>query len=392
MEKTNINKKYFYTLLLLGIFGTYCYCQMATPKEAITYLKSAARTSLLSGNDITATITQYKEIIDMSPADIDATLLAEYAYALALGGFYDLALINLDRVRNVNSNNIQTYFFAARIFDIIGLKNLSAELWPKALAKDTPSWIKFDTQKLVERYKPPTYKPDKIEKENMGNEFSKGNLLLSQGCFFQAANVFNNIITQSPEHYVPYMGYSIALEKIGAPKSAIKELRKAMELAEKQKISVTKTLQIQTRIEELENKVETTPPQEIKTAKSLGLESTGKKMFFVGGNSYSGNTGLNMRFGTYDNRGGEGGLDLGLNSGALSFGVSFRRLIKNRLVLGSGVKYSGSAFSVLGVIGVSRELPKSKGSRLEFLVDVETGGSSSTISLVFGVTGYFGKK
>jgi hypothetical protein len=68
---------------------------------------------------------------------------------------------------------------------------------------------------LTEKYKMKLLPGVTLTGDQVVENFKRANRLTAQGSYLQAIGLFEEIITQYPGEYLPYVGYSIALEKTG---------------------------------------------------------------------------------------------------------------------------------------------------------------------------------
>lgn len=354
-----------------------------------------ARGNILSG-DIPDAIIEYKELV-RSSKKLDPELLSEYAYALALGGFYDFALANLDRARLIAPDNKIRDFYASQVFLLMRYpaSSFPGELWTTDMNKDIPGWISNDVRKIRIKYKT---KMPKTKINDLGESFSKANLLLAQHCFFQSIDLFRNITTQYPDIHLSYVGYSLALENAGSPKSALKVLKKAQVLVAKSEEDNELKESMKARIKELENPPKPPPVDEKKAKIKIRRSQLKNRIFFIGGNTSSGGTGFTMRIGAHSGRGIEGGLDLGydpilkgMTVGVSGYAVKKQKNSSFSIIYGLGLRNSPAGANVVLTFGTRRPVARLDNVELNFLVNIE-GGSVFKAGLTVGMSSYFGKR
>jgi len=164
----------------------------------------------------------------LARASRDASLAAEYAYALALAGNTELALAHLDRAFLTDANNPEVLFFASKIFDALGVTDAAAEL-----ARSAPDWLDGGGAKPAIKLKPA---------KDLGESLSAANSLIGQRRFASAAERFAGIVRKYPDEQMSWAGYAIALEKLGAFKTAAKAVAKDLELGKKEDEETRKLL------------------------------------------------------------------------------------------------------------------------------------------------------
>jgi tetratricopeptide (TPR) repeat protein len=362
------------------------YEKIFRPSPAKKFRKEirAARKALVTGKSFEA-IEKYREIMDKSGAE-DSGLLSEYAYALALGGFPEYSVINLDRARFVDLRDIRVFYYAARIFEKSGINGFSPELWPKELNKKMPGWLRAETGRINDAYASRSF--DFVPEGNLSEEMDKANLLLGNQCYFQAVYAFEGITRKFPGEYLPYAGYAIALDRIGLPDNASGKLKKALELLRgKSGDAVTN---INNELTVLSVRAKQRTPEEKKDAALLGLKSPYERNLFFLGASAGSSSSLNMRLGAYTGKSGEAGVDLGYYSpGGINISLSARHQLNEKYFIGTGIRVSPS-FGLIGTVG--RKLAIGRKISADLFADIELGGSGLKVYLNLGQTMYWGKK
>jgi tetratricopeptide (TPR) repeat protein len=318
-------------------------------------------------------------------------LLAEYAYSLALGGFYDLALTNLDRAR-YSKYDAGIFFFASQVMGLMGYGDIASELWPSDRRSETPNWIKVDAKRLMEKY---ASSAAYSTSSDLGAEVAKANTLLSMQCYFQALNAFSGMTAKFPDQCVPFMGLSIALEKTGALDSSYRNLEKAVSLMDKQKVDPAKKQSARAHLNELKAAINgnyVVLPE--KTTPGAGGASDKKSAIFLGGGSSSG---LLLRYAHVTKTGGENGIGIGL-SGSPSVEISLRKVKYNNpqnprmgMLSGLGLSYSSSGTSFDFYFGSHNKSTKGNGA-FEFMMDIGISGDNISMSFILGNTSYYGKR
>ncbi|RQW79528.1 MAG: hypothetical protein EHM79_20615, partial [Geobacter sp.] len=109
-----------------------------------------ARNLILSEN-INEAIASYAQLILKDSTN--ATLLAESAYALALGGVYEAALLRLDRSWSLGANSPDVNYLTGQIFALMGYNDISNEVWKTTERYRLPVWIATRAPELLEKYR-----------------------------------------------------------------------------------------------------------------------------------------------------------------------------------------------------------------------------------------------
>ena len=183
------------------------------------------RNLILSGN-INAAIASYAPLAQTSPNN---TLIAEYAYALALGGIYDAALITLDRIES-QFNESDVNYFTSQVFILMGYDDIATEFWKLSDNNKIPSWIALNATILSEKHKSNLKGLKKLSRDELIAKFKSANELTGEHLYLESIAQFHELIDFLPNEYLPYAGYSIPLEKIGAFEKSEQVVEKALSL------------------------------------------------------------------------------------------------------------------------------------------------------------------
>jgi tetratricopeptide (TPR) repeat protein len=232
MHRGNL-KKYVFCLCLCGLpfIHSIGYAQKSLGKELQV---DVARSYLLNGK-MNEAISTYSQLLEKDSTNL--VLIGEDAYALALGGFHEAALIRLDRLWNMKENwqysssyvVSQVFYFVSKVLSLTGSEDLASEFRNTERSGAIPVWIDSRTTTLENRYRLKSPK-NLITKGNKNDDFKMANMLSSKKLFFQAAILFQEVMEMYPDEYLGYMGYSITLEKMGFYDLASKALQKALPL------------------------------------------------------------------------------------------------------------------------------------------------------------------
>lgn len=359
--------------------------------------KEAAREFVLKG-DFDRAISYYSSLLEKDTANV--SLNGEYAYALALDGIYDAALSRLDRVWSLKDKSPDINFFISQVYALMGLNELAGEFMkgvrPK---KDIPSWINKQAPAMLEKYR---YRPsgsESAQSEDVAVRFKRANRMTAQNCDIQALAAFEGIISEYPGEYLPYVGYSIALEKTSLFERSAQEIEKA--------ISITGNSQENSNTRQLLDKRLVTVKNKIGKGESAKYSGNmmKDKMFtaYAGGMVAESYISLNGKIGTYQSGFGSVSVDLGLSSasGISSFnaGVQSYYRTKKVLVAGYGLTASlqdGSSTVYFKIsLGVSF-MNKKKTSSFDIFLDgqepLTPKGAATIMGLSMGRSVYFGKR
>lgn len=275
--------------------GVLLNCFLISPAWAAS-LRSQAR-ELLKKQDFSGAVAAYKAIPKGSS---DAGLVAEYAYSLALLGFTDLALTQLDRAFIEDAASAEVLYFGSSVLLAMGLEEAAQEI-----SRPAPVWM-ANSRTALENLEP------ERELGDFEGELASANLLMTQMRYVSASVRFKRITEKYPDEGIAWAGYAIALEKMGAYRAAARAVEKDIELSEPEEQS----MKVKTAYK---SELESQPP-----LKSLRANRAlqGRYLAFMGGslNRTSGNTvsNLNVRMGKFfTNR-----FDAALNAGVVSGNIS----------------------------------------------------------------------
>lgn len=137
---------------------------------------------------------------------VNADLLAEYAYTLALNHDFEAALINIDRARMLGTKFGD--FFSAQILLLMGHNNASEQFMK--LAK-IPDWVNKIYIELGKKYTTITT----INQNSPEYALIRTNKLAAQRQFLQAIVLFEELKTLYPNTSIIYIDYSTVWESLG---------------------------------------------------------------------------------------------------------------------------------------------------------------------------------
>lgn len=318
----------------------------------------------------------------------DATLAAEYAFALALAGHTDLALAHLDRAFLADAANLDVMFYASAVFEALGMRIVAKELY-----RPPPAWLAGGAPGIAAL---------KLPVGEYQELFDTANLLISQRRFASAAPRFASLVGTYPDMPLPWAGYAIVLEELGAFKAAAEAVEKNIELG-KEEDQETVKLHTAHKAE-----LEARPPATPAPAKKLNEMLKGRYLSFFGlGYNHTETASifdLQTRVGKFLTNRFDAGASFGLISGyedsdynGLSFGVSGR--YNNPLPVSMPLNFTTGArlgyqpgpednFAVVLTPGLSYVLAN---GALDLYLDLAlTGPSEGTQTLSLGYTVYFG--
>lgn len=183
----------------------------AVPASAGTdpAFRAARETLLSSASQPKTVLLKYNEAAKKSAA---APGMGEYAYALANAGLGGTALYQLDRALAAEPLNSDVRFYLSEVFNAFGMRDASSEL-----GAPPPAWLKA-----------PLKLPDLEIQAPQGDEASAVtavNLLLAQNRLAQAAVLLDKLCRTYPANARYRVGYTMALDKLGAYKAAAAQAR-----------------------------------------------------------------------------------------------------------------------------------------------------------------------
>ena len=217
-----------------------------------------ARSMVLSG-DYSGAVAAYNPLALNTQGAVPA---AEYAYALALAGQRDLALAHLDRAFLADPSSPEVLFYASAVFGALGMQVVAKELH-----REPPAWLAAGPPKMAALALPSGKYQDL---------FDGANLLLSQLRLASTAARFASIVRAYPAAQLPWAGYAISLEKLGAFKAAARAVERDIELGAKE---VPETL---TLLEEHKAELEARPPVTYSPPPNPNENLKGRYLFFFG--------------------------------------------------------------------------------------------------------------
>jgi hypothetical protein len=148
-----------------------------------------------------------------------AAVTAEYAYAQAYAGVPEAALYNIDRALIAEPLNPEVRFYLSEILNAFRLEDASAEF-----SVPVPAWLKTPLKLPALDIPAPSG-----DFEQVVLDIER---LMSQGRYAQSAVLLDRLCRKQSDNARCYAGYALALEKLGAYKSAAAQARKNLELSQ----------------------------------------------------------------------------------------------------------------------------------------------------------------
>jgi len=294
-----------------------------------------ARVMLLTGN-LNGAVIDYAQ--SLSKDSLNISLNSEYAYALALNGIYDAALARFDRIWGNRAGNTDAVFFAAQVYTLMGYDQLAAELMNDPARNKAPQWISSETGELTEKYKMKLLPGVTLTGDQVVENFKRANRLTAQGSYLQAIGLFEEIITQYPGEYLPYVGYSIALEKTGLYGRSAWAVDAALKITENDPEQKDAKQFLDKRLSAIKSKSVTPQQDDVSVVKpaAASVSKSNNLMLYAGGMVSSAYTSINSRFGYFLSESTNVAVDAGISSvsGNTSYilGLSFYQ--RRRIIVG----------------------------------------------------------
>jgi tetratricopeptide (TPR) repeat protein len=378
----------------------YYYKQQWFYGTAVNPEVAKARNSILAGNINDAISSYYHILVNDST---NAVVLAEDAYALALGGIYDAALIRLDRCWSINANSTDVNYFTSQVLLLMGYSDVAAEFWKGSGSMNVPDWISLVAPALLQKYSDKSHGVVKESKQSVINDFKRANELAARKSNFQSIALFRKLIVLCPNEYLVYAGYSIVLEKAGALASSARAIENALALTGNKVEDRERNQYLQKRLDEINKKLRAIPKDAlpgISNQKSQDAFNP-QMMAYFGGTLAPSLLTINGRIGYYLSGASNAAFDIGVTSTGTGTSVNlalsgyFR---KKALVTGTGLMMtSGSGTTSLSVrisVGASI-LNRNHKSSVDIFLDGTAGltkGSLTTVGFSVGKSLYFGKR
>jgi tetratricopeptide (TPR) repeat protein len=359
-----------------------------------------ARVLILTEN-INSAIAVYARLLAKDSNNV--SLSSEYAYALALNGIYDAAIVRLDRIWNQKANNNEVNYFASQIFALMGYDQLAGEFWKESEKNIAPSWISAKAPELLQKRKRNQLNLSASGRDELVSMFKHANRMTAQNFNVQSILLFEEITNQYPNEYLPYVGYSIALEKAGLMEKSAQTIETAIQIVgDNPEQKDTKEF-LDKRLVTVKSKINAQGQNSGQSAASSDLKAdNGPALIaYAGGFIAKSYTSLNARFGNYLSKSAYVSADLGLTSaGGMSYvnvGLSgyYRQGI---FVEGFGISAAlgNNTTALFGKISVGVSfMNKNRTSSLDIFLDGKlplTKGGVTTVGLSVGQSIYFGKR
>lgn len=328
----------------------------------------------------------------------NASITGEFAYTLALCGWFDAALALIEPYWTEFSNYPQIVFFTSQIFALAGYTDIATGLATLPVQRQIPSWLSKDSDRILQNNRRLLPAPCSMSREVLVDQVKLANRLTAIRQPLQAIAVFGLAVQQYPDEYLPWIGYSIALENTGLTALAALAVENAIahigNQPEKQQF---KNL-LSERSAELIKKQNMQPKQPLSDPNNTTAAGA---MVYAGGMLTTGFSSFNMRMGVYVAQMSNVTIDAGIQSISGTARVNLGTSVYNRykkLVYGTGVNASlGKSYSAvyLKFSAGPSFMNRRKTASLDIFWDINLSTSKkypSTFGFSIGRSIYFGKR
>lgn len=380
-------KKYFYKNQWFYANGT-----NATYNEA--------RTLVLKEKFFDA-VAAYSRLIKRDSTN--PTLMAEDAYALALAGLYDAALMRLETAWKFEANSPDVNYFTAQVYLLMGYDDLALAFWKMNQKYHVPDWILAYAPTLLGKYKKARMDMSRVDKQSLLLDFDRANELASENLNIQSLGLFHRVINYFPNEYLPYFGYSLTLESAGAYDQSLKAAERALSLLGNSTEDLGRRQVIQERIDALQKRINGLPSYFMPGLYNVeqSTEMAGHLMAYIGGSAMPGYFSFNGRIGYFMASKISTSLDLGLtrSNEMTYFSTGFSTYFRTgKFVTGIGFNLIGGEdildFRMKGALGLSL-MNKKRTSSTDIMLDIFPGigeGKSTQFTFTVGQCFYIGRR
>ena len=186
--------------------------------------------------------------------DDNKTVSSEYAYALALSGCYDGAVMNLDKILASNLADADVLFYISRVLRLMEYDTIANLFWNHAddsISSDPPTWLSKRYLAFELKYR----RPASINTGSFSSALQRANKLANQRQNIQAMVLFLELIETYSDQYLPYIGLSALMENMGFKQMAIKYLQKGIDVIGKDKQKIDPFWALDRHLEKLKSDV-----------------------------------------------------------------------------------------------------------------------------------------
>lgn len=338
-----------------------------------------------------------KEYSFLVKSNNNKTVSAEYAYALALTGCYDGAIMNLDKIIASGQADKDVLFYISQVLKLMEYDTIAELFWSFSPQNNVypPNWISSQYVTMVEKHK---FKAT-VNTDDFGTALRRANKLADQQQYIQSIVLFLELIETYPDQYLPCIGLSALLENLGFKKTAAEFLQKGIERMGVDRQRIDPYGVYEQHLEKLKRETNDGSLSKLGKQGNPNPQVPQRKQFIHTGLSYFNNAfAFNMMYGFYTSENTSFSINLGYThfgedssvSGDLSF--NFRWWQDEIIGLSLSSQYAGETvdFGAGGRVGWA--LPLSNGSSsIDFLINLNyyftSGQMRKTYSI--GYTRYF---
>jgi tetratricopeptide (TPR) repeat protein len=360
-----------------------------------------ARTLVLAEN-FSKALPLYARLLSKDSANV--SLNAEYAYVLALDGIYDAALARLDRIWGQRGNSPDVNFYASQVFALMGYDPLATAITGGSFNFPAPEWIASRAPELLQRHGGKYSEEVPAVADDALNSFRKANRLTAQGYYLKSAALFEEITTRYPDEFLPYVGYSIALERAGMLGKSAQSIEKALtavgdspDQEETRKMLNARLISVRSR---MGTEGRLTSPVASLLAKT---NSDSKRLIASAGGMFAQSfISINGRFGIVNKGAGNTSVDLGMTKSgdATSITLGLSNYMRQKVfVAGYGINgsFGGGTSTIYFKLSVGLSFMNSDGSGswdifLDGQQPIAPKGAATTVGMSIGRSVYFGKR
>lgn len=358
--------------------------------------------ALLLTESFDRAIPAYAKLLMNDSANV--SLNSEYAYALALAGIYDAALSRLDRIWTMRGNSPDAGFYASQVFALMGYDRLAGDFAGVTSGTPAPDWIAAKAPGFLLKYRRRYTEDAMAVEEDAMSSFKRANRLTAQGYYLKSSALFEEITAQYPDEVLPYVGYSIALERAGMLNPSARTIEKALTVAGSTPEMEETRKMLDTRLTSLKTRIST----EVKPVSPVSaiLTKTGgdskRLIAYAGGMFAKSFISINGRFGIVKKGTGNTSMDLGVirSGGATALTLGLTNYSRSKaFVAGYGLQGSfgggGTALNLKISVGLSFMNSDQSGSWDIFLDGYQRlipKDGVTTVGMSIGRSVYFGKR
>jgi hypothetical protein len=285
----------------------------------------------------------------------------------------------------------------------MGYNDLAGEFWKTKDINEAPAWIFSKSALLLQKYRSKSPVTTTRTREQLIANFKRANELASQTRYFQSIALFHDIVAIYPNEYLPYVGYSITLEKTGAYGKSAQSIEKAISLMGNTPEDKANKQLLEKRLATIRQTISLTLPNAIpEMPVSRVQDAAGPQMMaYAGGMVAPHTTNINGRIGYFVSGSSNVSLDFGVWKNAEYSSSNVGLTLYNRqkiFVSGAGLGMNAangsSAFSLKLSVGISK-MNKARTASFDVFLDMNKGlkqGALTTYCFSIGTSKYFGKR